>query len=239
MVFDENGIPQLCSEDIELKAEEVIDFFRGVCLRSPQATPVVSFVKEMHERFGVGFDCGCDLGKTPRGGKVLGTFEFRCRTIRIDVSLVGDRRFPFTLAHEFGHLVLHRDLLIRRSDYSDVDFGDTRRNLETGRKMLMTPRDWLEWQANRFAGALLMPKATFQRALIEAQMEMEIKRNVGYVFVENKPYSLKDFNETLSRVASVYNVNKTNVECRLGDLELLMDRRMKDVEFIGTLLREG
>jgi Zn-dependent peptidase ImmA (M78 family) len=165
-------------------------------------------------------------------------FCFQPRKILVARSLAGDVRFPFILGHEFGHLVLHRDLTIKKKGYSDVDISDTARDFVTGKKVLLTPRDWLEWQANRFAGAIVMPRATLLDALLSVQESLGIKHNVGRVFVEQKPYSVRDFDRTVLGLQSIFQVSRRNVEYRLDQLGLLIDRRKKNTEHISELLRE-
>lgn len=55
----------------------------------------------------------------------------------------GERRARFTVAHELGHLFLHRDLLFARAVEDDHD---------------LKPYESSEWQADEFAGSLLMPE---------------------------------------------------------------------------------
>lgn len=72
-------------------------------------------------------------------------------------------RLRFTLAHELGHLSLHRNL---RLDFQSLDataraIVDGERELQIGHRVLESPGDFLEWQANSYAAALLMPRITF------------------------------------------------------------------------------
>ncbi len=60
-------------------------------------------------------------------------------------------RFRFTLAHEVGHIVLHADI---------YQHGNFRLSQEWEGFMAGIPvdqREWMEWQANSFAGLLLVP----------------------------------------------------------------------------------
>lgn len=56
------------------------------------------------------------------------------------------RRKVFTLAHEIGHIVLHRD--------SADEFVDYRKTNKRSQK---------EWEADNFAGELLMPREHFKK----------------------------------------------------------------------------
>jgi len=232
------SIPRLSSNDIELKAEEVIKFYDERVLNFAQPSPVREFALETKQRFGVDFRDDLDLGQGASGRKYLGQFRIKPRGIFVDVSLKGSDRFPFVLAHEFGHLVLHRRIDPLKSGYSSSSIDDTELDFVTGKKILRTPRDWIEWQANRFAAALLMPRATFSDALVSYQKSKDIKRNIGSVYVDATTTSLRDLDRTLVRLAIVFGVNRTNVECRLRDLELLQDHRNASTHHISQLLME-
>ncbi len=145
---------------------------------------------------------------------------------------------PFILAHEYGHLVLHRKVDPVRSGYATSTIGDTEQDFVTGKKILSTPRDWIEWQANRFASAILMPRATFSDALIDFHKEQGIRRNVGIVVVNGTLPSQSDFAHVVGQLSDVYGVNRTTIECRMRDLELLQDHRIAPTSHISELFKE-
>lgn len=234
----EDGVPVLSANDIEKKAEEVIEYFNRDTLISPQETPIISFIEEMSQKFDFSYDSSQELGENIHGHKILGKFRFKPRAIFIDKSLNGDLRHKFVLGHEFGHLILHRKLLIKKENYTDIDIFDTEKDLVTGKKILTTPRDWLEWQANHFASAILMPRSTFLKALINVQKSLDIHRNIGQVYLDEQKYSYKDFMQTLEKLKEIYQVTITNVELRLSDLGLLIDMRGKNTKHISELFME-
>jgi Zn-dependent peptidase ImmA (M78 family) len=57
-------------------------------------------------------------------------------------------RKRFTIAHELGHFIFHRNQYLSDSKPDQIFFRDENTNL-------------VEWQANEFAAKLLMPKDTF------------------------------------------------------------------------------
>lgn len=235
---NEQGIPSLSANDIEKKAEEVIEFFNPDILRTPCETPLLSFIEETAKKFNFSYDLSQDLGNNSHGHKLLGKFRFKPRAILVDKSLDGDLRQKFVIAHEFGHLVLHRNLLIKREGYADVDIADSEKDFVTGKKILLTPRDWLEWQANRFSSAILMPRRTIHSALLAVQESLEIHRNMGQIYLDEQLYSYRDFQKTLAGLQSVYQVTKTNLEFRLSDLNLLIDVRGKSTKHVSELFME-
>ena len=69
------------------------------------------------------------------------------------------RRQRFTLAHEIGHYILHRDLI----GDGLTDDGLYRSTLRNGQKL----EDFREQEANRYAASLLMPAGAVRKAFRE------------------------------------------------------------------------
>lgn len=235
---DPAKVPRLSSNDIELKAEEVIKYFDASPLKVATHVPIRDYALLSKQRFGIDFREDIDLGQSSTGRKYLGQFRLKPKGIFVDVSLKGSDRAAFVLAHEFGHLVLHRHIDPEKSGYSTSSIEDTERDFITGKKMLSTPRDWIEWQANRFASALLMPRATFSDSLIDYHKEAGIRRNVGVIYVDASTPSMRDFYLAIAHLSNIYGVNHTNIECRLRDLELLQDHRIASTKHVSELLKE-
>lgn len=229
-------IPTLSKDEIELKAEEFIEFFDKSVIENPQYTPLIFFVEKLKKEFNIIFDFSQNLGESKSGRNILGKCVLRPLSILIDNSILETERFPFTLAHELGHLVLHRKVELSKEEYNTII--DTEINFNTGKKKLQTPRDWIEWQANHFASAVLLPRNTIITEIKRIQKEMGINRNLGFIYLENESYSSRDFNYILSELKAIYRVNNKNIEYRLSDLGVLIDRRLKNVKHISELLRE-
>ncbi|MFZ5909240.1 MAG: ImmA/IrrE family metallo-endopeptidase, partial [Chloroflexota bacterium] len=219
--INENGVPSLSANDIEKKVEEVIEFFNPDILCVPCETPLLSFIEETAEKYDFSYDLSQDLGNNAHGHKILGKFRFKPRAIFADKSIDGDLRQKFVIGHEFGHLVLHRNLLIKRESYADVDIADSEKDFVTGKKILLTPRDWLEWQANRFSSAILMPRRTLLSALVSVQKSLDIHRNIGQIYLDDQAYSFSDFQQTMDGLQNIYQVTKYRIA--LIDSEFLFE----------------
>ena len=233
--IDKKGVPILSADAIELKAEEVISYFDHTILDSPQRTPLLEYIEDLHKRFNLRRDYSRSLGKTKHGKVILGKTQLKPLGLYIDVSLVNDPRFNFVLGHELGHVVLHWFVDIKKTGYEEQEIIDTKIDFFTGKKNLQTPRDWLEWQANYFSSAILMPRLSIMKAVLQKQDEMGIKRNLGRIILEAKEYSVADYKKIQEHLALVYSVNATNVECRLKDLGILIDRMNLNVQHISEL----
>lgn len=107
-------------------------------------------------------DVESNLGLTKTGCKIAGQMIVYDQggMIRVDAELSQRPLYPFTLAHEIGHWVLHRTAVIRwlqmLRDNGDnsTEFLTLNRDLGNKRSSICSP---VEWQANRFAVHLLMP----------------------------------------------------------------------------------
>lgn len=161
--FEPGELDELCQQTIEkfLIAKYGEVFY-------PIPTDGLELLLEQHE---VILDCYADL--TAYGDDTDGATIFepgRLTRVYVSTSLSTEakreNRFRTTLAHEFGHVLLHGPL------YTAAPTGDlfesrgvskgaacTRRSIET------VPRtDWLEWQAGFVSGALLMPFTPLREA---------------------------------------------------------------------------
>lgn len=120
------------------------------------------------------FDLGLELvPKTNlrRAGDIDALLLGDLKTIVVDRDAFMDprakNRLRFSVAHEIGHLVLHRDIFagLRHATAAEwSDYISAIPEVEYG---------WVEWQAYEFAGRLLVPpeplREAFQAAIQSAQ----------------------------------------------------------------------
>jgi hypothetical protein len=115
------------------------------------------------------------VAKFPEGN-VLGAIYFNDRKIVVDRRLVPEEfpamrgRYRFTIAHELAHWRLHRHLYLRRANEPQLlPSGEPKPDhvLRDGKP------DPKEYQANRLASCLLMPREMVKRAWHEAQGGMD------------------------------------------------------------------
>ena len=200
-----------------------------------QPTPLRGICSHLEADYGVQMVFDKDLGDNNAGThKIMGFFRSHPMTIFIDRSLVeSPPMFNFTLAHELGHLCLHRNLDL------DVDpdaLQDTVRSFVTGHRILRQPLDWLEWQANRFAGSLLMPLSTLRDALETVQADLDISKR-GYIRLDHQQVNQKDYRAISQKLMRQYVVSASVVRVRLEQLGILIDHRTENVSHISQLFR--
>lgn len=125
----------------------------GLTVRPP--IPVEEIL-EAHLGLTYDFD---DLPKLVNDPEALGGLWFRSREVKFDQSLDPSLhpaqlgRYRFTVAHETGHWELHRGMFLSNEGQAAMFEGEE--NTVICRSNDKSP---LEWQADCFAGYLLMPK---------------------------------------------------------------------------------
>lgn len=98
-----------------------------------------------------------------------------------------------TIAHESGHALIHVPEFRRKKaslrSIHDKEHISLRLHRQADVKVFMNP----EWQAWRFAGALLMPAPTFRAAIREGLDEFDLSElfNVNPAFVRSRLRALK------------------------------------------------
>ncbi len=207
----------------------MLSIFCERCLAEPQYTDLNVIIKVLMDQHRVRFVFTEDLGQTRGGQKIRGRIALKDRIVWIDRSLQPDddlHRFRFTIAHEFGHLALHRHRPIQ--NYDAIEDTDEQLRMEfshaSGSKQIV------EWQANRYASAILMPRYTVAPALCAFHTENDVHLNIGRVFVDNSPANRSLYAQALNRLSLIYHVSRSVVRIRLQELGLLIDRRARRME---------
>lgn len=145
------------------------------------------------------------------------TLEVPPHSILVDRALFqkqNERLFRFTLAHEMGHALLHERFASTETNMQAYKEQGNQRRLEDSadrfgireKRELQTSYDWIEWQANAFASALLMPKSL-------------IRQTRNLVFSERAPY-MEFLNELCITVMDVFKVSHTAAFYRLKEMDI-------------------
>ena len=192
--FDGAGVEVLSAEDLEHRARDAIRGFDRELLLVPRSIPVERIAEGLAQSGELEFEPFANLEDA------LGECWFRPPRIRIS-SRVSKERRRFVIAHEFGHFILHRKLRVLRQDYvSDDDatvFGEP------------PALRWMEWQANRFASAFLMPSDTIAEVLKDGL------REVRHLSGEKRRNALASY------AAAYYDVGRVAAARRITEIENL------------------
>lgn len=160
--------PFLQEEKIKAAAEGLLQQAFGAAedVSLPVDLDVIAY-DHLYDRQDVIFRDDRDLG-TQEGDRILGITRPRRRTIFVDSVLKKkgpEGRYRFTVAHEMGHWVLHEPLYSRdeaQGSLFEDDHGQNdalislERNVFPDANRGRLPPE--EWQANRFAIALLLDR---------------------------------------------------------------------------------
>lgn len=189
-----NGVPVLSQKEIDVIGERLAGDYCPDAVKTPMAVDIDGFAQNylgLKQDFQLLSHNGVYLGmmvfnntdRIPVYDPVRNRAEYisaNARTIIIDSRLLEEdqeRRYRFTVGHEVSHDIFHRgyfaynpdQMTMFESQYSPmVQCRVVAAKTSSKRKPPQTDNDWMEWQANRLASAILMP-AGMVRQLISSQ----------------------------------------------------------------------
>ncbi len=119
-------------------------------------------------------------------------------------------RYRFTLAHEIGHFVIHKDIIENVHPNSVDKWKDFILEIDEEKY------DWLKWQAYTFGGLLLVPR---RYLLQHAKEQLKILRSkIKIVKARSIPkdsYQEYVINAIASKLVDVYDVSKDVLDKRI------------------------
>lgn len=158
-------------------------------------------------------DIRINFADFPKG--VLGALSFRDKIITLSNELVSDvHRRNFTLAHELGHLYLHK-LLLEKYNSTLLDYEE--------RFVANLPDEIIkrmEMQANLFASYLLIPQVPFLNEVTRLFKEYSI--TTGRLYLDHQPCNKHDVYTILGALSLKFNVSKAAAKMRLLNEGLLI-----------------
>ncbi|OHB45938.1 MAG: hypothetical protein A2Y13_05290 [Planctomycetes bacterium GWC2_45_44] len=187
----------------------------------------VDAILESHLCLNFSFD---DLPKLFNKPDVLGATWVKKRKICIDQSLdptehpSAEGRFRFTVAHELGHWILHK------SQIEEVSGGlfetDTKPSIVCRTQSAKEP---IEWQADAFAGFLLMPKELVHNTWKNIFGSLEPYIAVNEIADLSARWGLaEDSHPTVKvtkKLAQIFNVSGQSMQIRLIGLGLVLTKQ--------------
>ena len=195
--------PHLADETIEAKASELLTQY-SEWAKEAVSVPVPAEV--IAEQF-----LGYELDITNEGifsdPDYMGGVLFNEHIIKINSALENhEGRYNFTIAHEIGHHVLHREHYIRQNENQIMCRG-------TGEKPMV------EQQADRFAAALLMPEKNVREAFSLATADGSLP------FAKPTTQALRALAAGVVAKGQFTNVSNTAMVNRLIDLRIVSGAR--------------
>lgn len=156
------------------------------------------------------------------GTLILGTAHFKRKQILINAN--GYRyRERFTLGHEIGHFALQHQVYLSSENIIERDLMITKETEATFNI------ERLEYQANAFSSNLILPDDIFKRMTAEYRRNLGIRdRGHGYIFVDDQPSNIADYEQLLSNLSTYFEASKRAVEVKFRHLEMLTDLRKRN-----------
>lgn len=214
------GIDKLSKSDIEQIALEELNKINPLVLSNAHPLSQNVLKEYLRDRLKLKL-----VSLDSRSNK-LGNCNIEHNTIGLNESISATNREFFTLAHEFGHYILHQKLSIGQSAY-DL-FEDIEFNFRTKRYELSAPNQWIEWQANYFAASLILPKEPFLYRIWQFQDELKMSRTI--ILLNDHPQTGTNFMNLISRLAYSFDVSKTTIIYRLKEMNLINNQsRLKSI----------
>lgn len=201
-------------EELESLALKIIEKHQPTALEKPQAINILDFMFSACEKFGYEFK----VWPLPKIGtqKAVGCVDNKNKKVFLDLTVACNANVSyscfFVAAHELGHLVLHRKYFENNQtpyDYSDMEDG-------------FPQNSRLEWQANRFASELLLPRKMVEVVVNSESFRLGITRNFGKIYVDGQACNYDILNSVCTAVANVFMVSKTVAQIRLKELDLII-----------------
>ena len=211
-------VPWISKERIALKANELLHNFQ--ILAKYKVKPPIP-LEDIIERY-LGLTLLYDDLNRIFGTNVLGVIYVESKTICINERLFensSEGRLVFTIAHEVGHWVLHRQHAKAQEKDGSMQVIVSKKN----------SKDTIEWQADYFASCLLMPEKEIREAfekvcspeaiVVKYSMNDRIKESGEEPFVEQWPFIAA----AMCEAGGFHNVSKHAMIIRLQDLGLLVN----------------
>lgn len=236
LIQKSNGMYLFCSKDFDSVAELVLREYAPYMLKKAQPLQIEALADEAYSLTIL------DRYLSARGS-VLGMISFddinvevmslekqivkekyMSGTIVVDARLMTDEqhhRRRFTVSHEVAHWIIHRQMY-----YTDGPKYNLRRekrfiacreaitNREK-RREYWSESDWLEWQADRFASAMLMPASVFYP---EAVAVMH-RHHAGSYILDG--CGSKETSDVITELTEIFDVSRTAIRIRLKQAGML------------------
>ncbi len=217
-------IQYLGQEDIELKIEKLLEYFDSDIIKNKYEVNVDKILEYLVEKYKVKYNFDMNLGINSSGNEILGKLEINKRKIFITNRLEANTpRWRFTLSHEIGHLLLHRNLDIPSFIQDHMDTDEILNWSITNAKDKNIMR--LEWQANSFASSLLLPRHLVYDFIFSKLNELDIRSSSkGVIYLDEQQCNIQAYQNILFSMKQKFNVSYQAINYRLAQLNLLNNK---------------
>lgn len=247
-----SGMPVLNKNEIDIIGERFIEDFVPEALSIPQPIDIDSFVERYlgmttdyqylsHNGVYLGMTIFNDTDKVTIFSPETGRAEYisaKARTVIIDNRLLDENqehRYRFTMAHEGAHDICHLRYFFY--DPNQISFFDApaspmiqcridNTKFEGNRSNhAWDDYDWMEWQANKMASALLMPKSAVKIVVDNCKETRPNYRSYSLIWAVSEAFNVSTEAATyrLQELGYVNDVDYKNNRSVIDMFPLLLD----------------
>lgn len=234
MRLNQDLVPIMRKEDMDIEASKFLQTYCPEALRQPMPIPVeeivelklgleVDYVNLTEDCSTLGMMIFSD-GITEIYQKDTGKYvkqEVNRGTMLIESDLANNRgRERFTITHEMVHWDKHQ-LRFTTLSYHDKTLAKACRCPKEKVFKARTPEDWLEWQADNLAAAILMPAEMFKFKAKELKAKYRPGKKLNdYMWKGFSPGIIKEF--IIDDLAETFQVSRQAAEIRCNTLQIAL-----------------
>ncbi|AEE49977.1 restriction endonuclease [Haliscomenobacter hydrossis] len=227
-------LPKLSGDEIDEITIEILEQIQPGFLTGVEPLDLDKIMHFISETLKYEIIFSSEARKDLEGRHIVASVDFGQKTLVMDGSLKGDSRFSFILGHEFGHICLHNKLAISQNSYET--FEDHKFSFWLGKANFTNQRQWIEWQANRFASSLLMPSGIFE-LFCKSVFSHFGRRSYEPLYVDDNKYSQDDFHKIVNALALQFKTTKTSIIYRMYSLNLINNK--SNAMHISKIIKEN
>ncbi len=153
---------------------------------------------------------------TPEHPNIIGKLETKLKTITIFGSgFFSQHQINFAKAHEIAHIFLNHSKYIISESFSPAMESHSV-DIEITQNI-----DRLEFQANYFAGCLLLPENRL-KATLNYYLQHYGIRNRGFapLYIDSQPCNFENYRKIILPLTEIFNVSQETMKIRLTELGL-------------------
>ena len=214
--FLEKYCPEALETPMPLPVEEIVEFKMGLEIDYANLTPDASTLGMMVFSDGV-----TEIYRKDTGEYIPQEVKRGTMLIESDLTDIPGRE-RFTIAHEMIHWDKHQ-LRFTALSYQDKTIAKACRCPKERVYQVRTPEEWLEWQADNLAAAILMPAEMFRLKVEELKSKYH-----GRVGVKINDFMWKGFSPAIitefiiDDLAETFRVSKQAAGIRCNTLQIAL-----------------
>ncbi len=182
----------------------------------------------LEEKYKLKIDLNADLC-SEFGDNIEWCFNISHNTIYIDRTISKTSKLSFILGHEIWHFFLHSKLKINNKVY--WEFSDSTFSILEQKHQLISDKDWIEWQANKFSSAFFLQKNIFMERFINFRRDNLWISSPEYIYLDDQPCNISDYLKTLDYLSRYFNTTKLAIEFKIKELNLITKTQEENTLF--------